>query len=238
MKNKNIKLILTFWIFCMMLIHPNPPIPSQNPHRIKSSDEEDTNIIKEDLNDTLKFTVNNTRDVTAFRLSYIVNHTNGSSFYDELGGMGDIFGVDILPSKLRFWTISKTSLLLYNEGGYLYNFLMKVYWINPIYGGTFDAGHLFIESSAPENEDEEDEEGGEGGEEDEDTPKENNNSYLPWIVFLGAVIILGIYAYFRPKKKATVTSQSNENPKYKDMDIKSVNKIEKWKKKFNSRERS
>jgi len=191
MKIKNIKILCLVFVFCILINSPNFSIETENCNRIKSSEEADTNITMENVNDTLTFRINSSRDVTAFRLSFIVNHTNGSSFYDELGGMGDIFGVDILPLKLRFWTISKTSLLLYNEGGYLYNFLMKVYSINPIDGGTFFAGRIELDSNPPD-------EDGEG--DDNSDPNEEGDLNLTWVWIILIVFILGfgVYGFFHP----------------------------------------
>jgi len=206
MEKKTIKILISILIFCIILNQEPPQTPSKNLPQIKSSVEDYANITMENIKDTsLKFKIESTRDVTAFRLFYITNHTNGSSINDELGGMGDILGLDIIPTKLRIWSVSINSLKFYNEGGYLYTFLMDVYSINPldgerVYAGQFqpDPPPVIIEPDPVI---------------DDPDPTDEEKKNLTWLfVILGiSVIGAGGYGIFRLNRLVD-QSHSNDEP--------------------------
>ncbi|MHA1646499.1 MAG: hypothetical protein ACTSVL_02905 [Promethearchaeota archaeon] len=199
MKNNTIKMLISILVFCMLINQSNLVIAPQNYSQIKSSDDEYTNIIMEDLNDTLKFRINSSRDVTAFRCSYIVNHTNSSSFFKILGGSGDIYGIEIIYEGLRFFIVSKEYLLFYHNGGYLYNFIMDIYFINPLYSGTYHAGRITPEPFLLDPPDPD----------PPDPPDETEgNLNLLWIPIGAMIIGFSICGFFHPRRRV-IQSQPN-----------------------------
>ena len=200
MKEIKLRILISILIFCMILNNPTPQTNSKNKNQIKSSDEDYTNITMENINDTsLKFSIDSSRDVTAFRLFYITNHTNGSSFFTEFGGMGDILGLDILPSKLRFSMVTIKYLYLYQNGGYLYTFLMDVYSINPLDEERVYAGQIELEPYPPviiipdpidEN----------GDDDPDPTDEGDQNSVWLWIIVIVIILGFGVLGFFRPNR--------------------------------------
>nr|WP_212590820.1 hypothetical protein [Candidatus Prometheoarchaeum syntrophicum] len=216
MKKKTMILIFAIGICCVVVIHPNPKDIPQNRRQVQSSDEEYTNITMEDVNDSLKFRINSSRDITAFRCSYIVNLTNGSSFIKKLGGSGDIYGIEVILEGLRFYIVSKEYLLFYHNGRYLYNFIMKIYFINPLSSGTYHAGHItpkpFPQEPDPVPPNPPDEEEG--------------NLNLLWIPIGAAILGVGGYAFLRPRRRGNQSPPNGVQFEGQNIDRNSAEQLE------------